>query len=216
MESGSNHAQVAALLLCMATVISACRQNPATVASALPDTSCMQSGDLVYRLGNGFYSAYFQDFSQREKRFSHTGILVAAGNGDSLYVIHAEADDITGRGCVRRERLTEFLRGASDFAVYRLRDDSLTRERIAHFALNFHHRQTPFDLSFDAEDSTAVYCTELILYCVNGATGHTVIRPRTSVQGKNYIAIDDTYLSDEIIPVLPEKPPLDSHYSPFQ
>lgn len=203
-----------ALLLCM--TISACRQNPATVASALPDTSCLQSGDLVYRLGDGFYSAYFQDFSKREKRFSHTGILIDADKCDSLYVIHAEADDMTGRGCVRRERLTEFLRGASDFAVFRLRDDALTRERIAGFALDYHRRQTPFDLSFDAEDSTAVYCTELVQYCVNGATGRTVIRPRTSVQGKNYIAIDDTYLSDEIIPVLSQKPPVNSYHSPFQ
>jgi len=159
-----------------------------------PDDSLLQSGDLVYRFGNGVYSAYFRDVSQQDKRYSHVGIVVKPENGAPTQVVHAEANDYTGQGNVRTESLTGFLKDAHDWAVYRVIADEKISRNIAGNALWYSSRKPPFDLEFDAADSTAFYCTELIMHCVNDAFGETRIRPNTRLHGKHLVAIDDTYL----------------------
>ena len=62
-------------------------------------------------------------------------------------------------------------------------------------------RAVPFDLAFDAADSTAFYCTELVLHCVNAAAGRLLIQGCTKINGKPVIAIDDTYLHDAMTPI---------------
>ncbi len=208
MESGSQYAQVILFLLVLA--LTACHPGGGVAGLQAPEESGLQSGDLIYRLGNGLYSTYFRNFSKTDQRFSHVGIAVRMAPDDALYVIHSEADDFTGQGGVRKEQLSDFLKGANDWAVYRLnRQDSL-RQDIADRALEYYCRGVPFDLAFDADDATAFYCTELVLHCVNEALGSTLLRAGTVVQGKRFVAIDDTYLLPDLTPVLqntdPEKP----------
>jgi hypothetical protein len=199
MESGSIHAQVTAMLLCL--VCAACRPESGPAGQSPHDISQLQSGDLIYRLGNGLYSVGFQEFSQTEKRFSHVGIVEKSATGDSLWVIHAEADDYTGQGGVRRETVAGFLKQSGDCAAYRLPADVAVRDRITALAREFWHRKTPFDISFDADDPTAVYCTELVQYCVNGAVGYPLISAGTEMNGRRYIAVDDTYIPCGMVPV---------------
>lgn len=170
----------------------------------LPSADCLklEPGDLIYRLGNGIYSAYFRNFSTREKRFSHVGIVEKTDSGDSLFVIHSEADDHSGLGSVRRDPLSDFLKEANDWAIYRLTADEKTRWAIAGRAADYHRIGLPFDAGFDAADSTAFYCTELVMHCVNAALGQQLIQPNTIFNGKPFIAIDDTFLHDCIRPVL--------------
>jgi len=208
MESGRYHAQIAALTL--ALLFAACCPDPGAAGPQAPDESVLRPGDLIYRFGNGLYSAYFRSFSQTDQRFSHVGIVVRTQSGDALHVVHAEADDYTGQGGVRHEPLTDFLKGANDWAVYRLNREDTICQGIAARALGYYRQGVPFDLAFDADDTTAFYCTELVLHCVNEAVGSPLLGARTDVQGKRFIAIDDTYLHPELMPVLqnagPEKP----------
>lgn len=184
-------------------LFAACRPDPgaADPQAEMPDGSQLQSGDLVYRFGNGLYSAYFRNASQTDPRFSHVGIAVKSETEDELYVVHAEADDYTGQGGVRMDRLSEFLKDAQSWAAYRLNIEAPLRLDIAHRALYYQRRAIPFDLAFDAADSTAFYCTELVSHCVNAAIDQPLIRPNTLLNGKNIIAIDDTYLHDAMTPL---------------
>jgi len=201
MESARLAQQIAVLTLALA--FAACRPEPGAADSKAkaPDESLLQSGDLIYRFGNGLYSAYFRSVSQTDRRFSHVGIAVRTTAGGPLYVVHAEADDYTGQGGVRLDRLTDFLKEAGDRAAYRLNCGEAIRRDIANRALDYRRRAVPFDLAFDAADTTAFYCTELVSHCVNAATGCPLIQPRTQLNGKQFIAIDDTYLNDAMTPV---------------
>lgn len=189
------------ILLTLVFVLCSCR--PASEPNNLAmDASLLQPGDLIYRLGNGLYSVYFKDFSRTEKLYSHVGVVAKMASGDSLWVVHSEASELTGQGNVRMETLPIFLKDSNSWAVYRLKKEEKVRSKIAHRALEYYHRAVPFDLEFDVADSTAFYCTELVMHCVNAAIGEYLIQPNTLVQGKRFVAIDDTYLHDWIEPVL--------------
>lgn len=185
------------ILLALLLTLSAClrtTEEPGHLPE--PDDSLLQTGDLVCRFGNGMYSAWFRDVSQRDKRFSHAGIVVKPQDGGPTQVVHAEADDHTGQGEVRTETLSKFLKSAHDWAIYRVTAGEKTGSKIAGRALWYAGKHIPFDLDFDATDSTAFYCTELVMHCVNDALGDIRIRPNSRLGGKQVVALDDTYLHE--------------------
>lgn len=206
MESTRLSQQIAVLAL--ALFFAACRPAPGAAGPQAPDESVLRPGDLIYRFGNGLYSAYFRSVSQTDQRFSHVGIAVRSTVDGPLYVVHAEADDYTGQGGVRMDRLPDFLKDANDWAAYRLNRDTEIRSEVAARALAYCRRAVPFDLKFDADDTTAFYCTELVMRCVNAAAGRPLIQPNTRMEDKRFIAIDDTYLHDWIAPVLQDSDPM--------
>jgi hypothetical protein len=150
--------------------------------------SVCRDGDLVFRYGNGFWSPYFRDASRVHKRFSHAGVVVYR-NG-CPWVVHSDAHSLTGIGTVHLERLDKFLAGATDYAFFTIQAPRTIRERIAAVACSYIGR--PFDVSFDTEDASKLYCSELLMHAVNEATGSTVIKP-SLIHGKTVVTIDDCY-----------------------
>lgn len=163
-----------------------------------PDLSLAENGDLIFRFGDGYFSGFFRNFSEKEKIYSHTGILIRDESSDSIFVIHAEGSELTGVGNVKKDPATGFLHKVDDWAVYRLKGTKEQRAIIANLALDFWRRRVPFDMHFDALDSSALYCTELVANCINTATRSLVIVPRTCRDGRYFIAIDDTYMNTSV------------------
>jgi hypothetical protein len=154
------------------------------------------NGDIIYRYGNGYFSRYFRDFSEKEKIYSHAGIIEI--RHDSIFVIHSEADEFTGIGGVKEDPLPVFMEDAFPWAVYRPDVPQSVRDKIVEKALEYVRKKTPFDLSFDAGSDESLYCTELIAVCMNKAAGKTLVRPGVRVKGKQFYSIDDTYLIKEM------------------
>jgi len=151
-----------------------------------------REGDLIVRDGNGFWSSMFRNTSPREKRFSHVGIIIFE-DGDP-FVVHAIASEETCVGAVRKEPLESFTHGLRDWAVFRLNIDQDDARKIGIQA-----RQligTPFDMDFDLEDSSAVYCTELAYLSINRGLERELIQP-TLWKGRRFVYVDSCYLIDE-------------------
>ncbi len=150
----------------------------------------------MFRYGNGQWSKYFRDMSEREKRFSHVGIVV--GDQSELAVVHSSADDWTGIGSVRRESITSFIDGYDDFVVYRVKCTDAERREIADTALAYVGK--PFDARFDLSTSNRVYCTELVRIAVNGVLKEEAVTT-TKIKGKVFVATDDCYLGLRFVKV---------------
>lgn len=194
MESGFANEKIACWLFC--TLLLSCA--PKQVIEEPLDLGYTQNGDLIYRLGNGFFSSFFRDFSTREKLFSHVGIIYRPTNGDSIFVLHAEASELTGIGSVKKDPASSFLQEVDEWAIYRVKVPEAQRREIANLALTQHLKNVPFDAAFDVQDSSAVYCTELVARCVNRALNTELIKQNTRRSNRRFIAIDDTYLVDGI------------------
>lgn len=148
----------------------------------------IEPGDIICRYCGGLWSEMFRRLSGTEKRFSHAGIVVR-DNG-RLWVIHAAANDCTGRGEVAKVLFEDFAAEAKDFAVYRVTRGFEVRELIALNALGCLGR--PFDTAFDLSTDEALYCTELVWRCVNAAAGEEIIGT-TKAGHRRIVALDDCH-----------------------
>ena len=145
-------------------------------------------GDLVFRRGHGAWTHYFINCSSREKRFSHVGIVSEIGSEVAL--IHADADERTGNGCVRVEGWRGFFADALECAVFRFDGDSSVASNIA---INAKRRlRVKFDSTFDMSETNRLYCSEMVRLAINEAVGTNLVG-FTKVCGHNVVAIDDLY-----------------------
>ena len=108
-----------------------------------PDVSriepLLKHGDIILRSGIGLWSDFFRSRNLRDKRFSH-------------------GDDFTGHGTVFADTLANFVGQSTAVGIGRLRvADPESFVRNARKCLG-----RPFDWKFDTEESTAIYCTELV------------------------------------------------------
>ncbi len=196
---------IPSILFLAATVMLAGCGRPSPVTSNVRPIgemvpSLVEAGDIVLRAGKGRWSAYFRDMSQRERRFSHVGVV--ATNESGLVVVRASADDITGLGTFRAEPFADFIAGHDDIAVFRVRAEQASRRAIA--AVCIGKIGTPFDMRFDLSNQDNVYCTELVWLSVNSVMGSAMIQP-TTVKGREIVTVDECYLGTWAVKVYDSK-----------
>lgn len=151
-------------------------------------------GDLVFRRGQGMWTRYFINMSTREKRFSHVGIVTQVTN-DTAKILHADAHETTGIGCVRIEDWCGFYSNTLDCAVYRYcgPDAEAVIPRIV--TKGKEKLGVPFDSAFDLATEDRLYCTEFVRAAVNGAAGRELIKP-VKISGISFIPLDEVYRQD--------------------
>ena len=160
----------------------------------------LREADLVFRRGNGLWSGYFAGASGGEGYFSHVGVLVREADG--WHVVHTEADDRTGVGGVRSDRLADFLADARGVAVVRPRLSPAQAAAAVGLAAEPRWRGIPFDSRFRLDDDgEAMYCTEWVQALVLAATGEDIARPRSHFGSREIISVDDLRLSARVEPV---------------
>lgn len=59
----------------------------------------------------------------------------------------------------------------------------------------------PFDVDFNSEDDSEIYCTELIALAINKVLNKEVLVPTLSLNGKMVYALDDIYLHEDVQPI---------------
>lgn len=156
----------------------------------------LKSGDVVCRLGKGFFSNYFRKYASKDKKYSHIGIIEV--KNDAVFVIHTEASELTGVGRVKRERIGDFLNGISVFDFYRVHANETIRKKIIANAKKYYHKKTPFDLDFNSFNDSEMYCTELVANVLNNAFDSIVIKPRLKLGNKKMYGLDDIYQNKTI------------------
>jgi len=145
----------------------------------------IKDGDIICRLGDRIWSMYFKELSPNDKRFSHLGIVRIRNNNVS--VINAEGLAIEGKDFVNEVSLSEFLKSAQKVGTYRLK--IVEGEVISDAALEY--VGVPFDWQFDMEDSSKLYCSEL-LYVILKKIDLDIALNKTFIKeiGKNIIPLD--------------------------
>lgn len=155
-----------------------------------------RSGDVICRLGNGYFSDIFRKMASQEKIYSHIGIVEKSG--DSVFVYHTEASELTGIGHVRRESLDVFLDGINVFELFHVEAPDSVRSEIVKYAQGRFEARTEFDLNFDLANDDKLYCTELVANAINRAVGAYTICPTLFLGGKLIYSLEDIYKSDVI------------------
>ena len=150
-----------ATVFMIAMVAASCSKAP--LQTILPPNAGLQSGDIVLREGISIESHAVMIGGNS---YSHVGIVVDSAG--CLMIVHAvpgepDFDDDPPR--VKMDKPEAFFMNdravAGEVRRYR---DSIISQRAAIHALNIYKRGTLFDNDYDDQDSTEMYCSELVEY----------------------------------------------------
>lgn len=151
------------LIVALLTVVVSCSNNTSESRNqVMYDTTELRSGDLLFRNGIGYESRVVTGLS--DGKFSHIGI--AYHDGKQWNVIHAvpgenEKDELEYLKC---EPIADFYCNsrAKLGGMARVNCADSIANIIAEKALHIVSRKVVFDNNYDINDTTELYCTELV------------------------------------------------------
>lgn len=126
------------------------------------DTSKLRSGDLIFREGPSFNSKVVKTMS--DSRFSHVGIVYKSAHG--WKVVHAVPDESESHATdyVKCEPIDFFLEPSKAKSAKFMRIKCSSRQALnaACYAISKARNKTLFDNDYDLQDTSKLYCTELV------------------------------------------------------
>ena len=159
--------------------------------SRYPNIKLLKSGDIILRRGYGIDSIVAANFSNKEKRYSHAGIIYKDKN--NIYVIHSEDNKRKGFNGVVQEKLQNYLKGIKIWAVYRYNDINSTK--LISYILKEEQSNILFDMDFDLKTNKKMYCSEFIYKSFNKVSQKKLIIASKLFLSKRYVVITDLYLN---------------------
>ena len=155
-----------------------------------PDSVDLRAGDLAFRCGGSFDSRAVL-IADHGGDFSHVGIVVD-DNGKKM-IVHAVPDEPEFEGDVDRVKMETpqkfFIRKNAAYGQISRYADSTVASKAAEVALDVFRRGTLFDPEFNIDDTTRMYCTELILFSYDRAGAPLNLKPRHKAQWMDYESI---------------------------
>lgn len=157
-----------------------CEQSNIESACTFPE-NILQEGDLAFREGDGLASRIILSID-KNSNYSHIGIVVR--HNEKWKIIHAVPGEPDFEGDKDRVKIediqTYFSKNrALSGAILRTKNDSIAKG-AAHKAFDLYQRNILFDHSYNLEDTTKMYCTELI-YHIFKNTGIDLTQGRRSI-----------------------------------
>jgi hypothetical protein len=163
--------------------------------NAVPSFSTLKSGDLIFRHGRGFISNALMSLGQRERKYSHAGIVaVEKGN---VYVYHSIGGEQNISNKLRKDRLEDFCspEDVHAFGIYRSDFSAAKIDKVIEEVDLYYKNELEFDTKFNLLSDDKMYCTEMIYKIFNSVAGNQNYISLSAVGNKQYVACDDLYLN---------------------
>ncbi len=131
------------------------------------ELSAIQDGDIIMRQGYGIVSTIILKTLKEDVPVSHIGVISQDSAGD-LYVIHSVSQTISDFDGIQIDNLERFISHSRPNSVLITRynrpqnNDNDFGRQISYRARYYLDKKVPFDHSFNFEDSTAFFCSELV------------------------------------------------------
>lgn len=174
--------------------------------------SLLHHGDLITRSDDDFESLSLQNFSKKDRTYSHSGMVFNEDN--NWFIYHCIAGPENTGGHIKREPFDSFINPVkkTGFGIYRYQLSSMEMIKLHKVYKNYFGEQLPFDKSFSLQSDDSMYCSEIIFKSLKKVTNNRVILPTsfitnfkpkaTGMRFKNaffkrldYIGIDDLYIN---------------------
>ena len=157
--------------------------------------SMLRSGYLVLRMGIGADSRLLARFNQKNKSYSHCGIVMIEGGKPWVY--HAIGGEDNPDERLRRDPAQLFFSPKHNSALAVVRydlDDHQLRE-LRKVVIGYYAQKPRFDLKFDLTTDDKLYCAEFVYKALNKATGDSGYIHPTSAAGITYVGTDDLFVN---------------------
>ena len=154
------------VFLAISLLIISCKQHQKEYNPPTIDESILQEGDIAFRRGYSMASRMVLT-ADKSSTYSHAGIIVHDGSGwKVIHAVPGETDKENPEERIKKETLTQFYAPdkSKQGAIYRLDTSMQIREIAVKKAKELYQRKLLFDHDYDSEDSTKIYCTELLYF----------------------------------------------------
>lgn len=166
----------------------------------------LREGDVVLRSGRGVTSAATRGFDPNHGKYSHIGILTRQAG--RWVVVHAEPQDADSNDkTLRAETLEQFFAPdkASCGAIMRYRCDADDARKAARYAVRKQQQLTEFNSDYDWNDTTRLYCTQLVQLAYMSAGIDLAQNRQTTVSTRNlhgtFVFPSDIAKNDSLITI---------------
>jgi hypothetical protein len=164
----------------------------------------LHNGDIILRHGYGMASDLIVKTLNEKYDISHCAIVFKDSN--NISVIHSVSQSLSDFDGVQTQTLKRFISDSKENSVIVVRyknpldsDNSVIAERAAYYL----SKKLPFDNDFDIEDSTHIYCNELIWRIIKDSYHVDIFKNQLKDEDKKnhykFNALWDTTLFEIII-----------------
>jgi hypothetical protein len=156
--------------------------------------SSIMNGDLITRTGKDYTSESLRSLNQRDKTYSHCGIISI--EHDSIFVYHAIGGDFNPDQKIRRDALEDFAEPYSNkgIGLFRFNITDSIKQQVVLLAKDEFKRGIMFDMDFDLKTDNRVYCAEFVYKCFTKGSGNKLVFNLSHIKDFEFIGIDDIFL----------------------
>lgn len=155
----------------------------------------LHTGDVVLRSGRGPDSYLLMKLNQKDRTWSHCGIVIVENGYPFVY--HSIGGEDNPAMTLRRDSAALFFTTRYNYGigVVRYDCDSSHCERLTEVVHDYYRRAPLFDMSFDLATADKLYCSEFVYRALTQAMADTAYIPTSFAMGKKYVGVDDLFLN---------------------
>jgi len=155
----------------------------------------LKTGDLVMRTGNDVTSYMLCQLNQRNKTYSHCGLVMVEDGYPFVYHSIGGEDNPDER--MRRDSARFFINPSNNlgFGIARFDLSPAQYDSLHAIVKRYYGRRPLFDMKFDLATDDKLYCAEFIYKAVAEATADSAFFSPTSVAGYTFMGVDDLFVN---------------------
>ena len=159
------------------------------------EAAMLRDGDIIIRKGFGFVSNKITEILDEPYNVSHCGVVCNTTSSDGPTVIHSVSSTLSDIDGVQSCSLKRFAGESRENSIIVVRYKDTTKHRpelIAAEAKRYLDAKLPFDNGFDLNDSSEMYCTELVWKILFDNFGHDLYPDKSSFTALGFKPLLDT------------------------
>jgi len=155
----------------------------------------LHSGYMVLRMGRGADSYMLAQLNQKDKSFSHCGIVFIENGYPFVYHCIGGEDNPDER--LRRDSACFFFSQVHNLAmaVVNFEFSDAQTQRLKSIVYDYYKKRPKFDLQFDLKTDDKLYCAEFVYKAINQAVDDTAYIQTTTLMGCTFVGIDNLFLN---------------------
>jgi hypothetical protein len=162
------------------------------------EISKIQEGDFILRRGFGYFSDYIAtSLNTGPVDITHAGIIVKRNS--TFYVIHCLSSDVSKIDGVQLQSLSQFLYYSAPDKIIVTRaksSDAAFGKKVTVLAEGYLAKRIPFDHNGTIDDSSALFCTELIWQILEKDLKYAVLPAEAATRKKFFHSMTPMYSTE--------------------
>lgn len=155
----------------------------------------LKTGDIVLRTGADITSYMFSQMNQRNKVYSHCGIVIVENGYPFVY--HSIGGEDNPNQRLKRDSASFWFSPANNLGIGVARFDTDTPQltAITSTVRQFYREHRMFDMSFDLASDDRLYCAEFAYKALNQALKDSNFIKPVKVFGHRFVGVDDIFMN---------------------